>query len=53
MTTYCFNDDIIICGCFRGTLNEFKIKVLGSYPDSASKFYREYIGFINYLEGLK
>ena len=53
MTTYCFEDDLIICGCFKGTLKEFKEKVLETYPDKKSQYHKEYLGFIKYLEGLK
>ena len=53
ITTYCFNEDKITCGCFTGTLDEFRLKVLESYPDPEDQFHKEYIGFINYLEGLK
>jgi len=53
ITTYCFDEDKITCGCFTGTLDEFRLKVLESYPDPEDQFHKEYIGFINYLEGLK
>mgnify|MGYP000016391168 CR=1 FL=1 len=53
ITTYCFEDDLIICGCFKGTLKEFNKKVLESYPDEKSQHHKEYIGAIKYLEGLR
>jgi uncharacterized protein YjbI with pentapeptide repeats len=52
MTTYCFEDDIIWCGCFRGTLEEFEKKVNETHADNA-QYLKEYIGFINYLKSLK
>ena len=52
-TTYCFEDDLIICGCFKGTLEEFTAKVLGKYSEPKDQYHKEYIGFIKYLEGLK
>ena len=51
-TTYCFDDDIIWCGCFKGTLKEFENKVNKTYFEY-SFHYKEYMGFIKYLESLK
>ena len=53
MTTYCFEDDLVFCGCFKGTLKEFKQKCLKTYPDKKSQNHKEYLGFIEYLENLK
>lgn len=52
MTTYCFDDDIIWCGCFKGTLLEFENKVNETHKNN-SQYLKEYIGAINYLKSLK
>jgi hypothetical protein len=52
MTTYCFDDDIIWCGCFKGTLAEFETRVVETHKDD-SQYLKEYMGFINYLKYLK
>ena len=52
MTTYCFDDDIIWCGCFRGTLGEFEKQVKETHKDNP-QFLKEYIGFIDYIKILK
>ena len=52
MTTYCFEDDTIWCGCFRGTLYEFETKVISTHSAN-DQYLKEYVGFINYLRSLK
>jgi len=52
MTTYCFEDDIIWCGCFKGTLEEFEKKVNITHENN-EQYLKEYLGFINYLKSLK
>ena len=52
MTTYCFDDDIIWCGCFKGTLESFEQKVKETHSDN-EQYLKEYLGFINYLKALK
>jgi uncharacterized protein YbdZ (MbtH family) len=52
MTTYCFEDDIIWCGCFTGTLKEFEDKVNETHNDNP-QYLKEYTGFITYLKSLK
>ena len=52
MTTYCFEDDIIWCGCFKGTLIEFENKVNKTHKNN-EKYLKEYLGAINYLKSLK
>ena len=52
MTTYCFDDDIVWCGCFKGTLKEFETKVKETHKDN-KQYLAEYLGFIKYLEELK
>jgi len=52
MTTYCFEDDFIWCGCFKGSLQEFEDAVNQTHKDN-EQFLKEYTGFINYLKSLK
>lgn len=52
MTTYCFEDDIIWCGCFRGTLKEFEKQVKTTHAENPVHL-KEYIGFIKYIKSLK
>jgi len=52
MTTYCFEDDIIWCGCFKGNLEEFEAKCKITHA-SNEQYLKEYLGFINYLKSLK
>ena len=52
MTTYCFDDDKIWCGCFTGTLAEFEAQVKETHKDN-EKHLKEYLGFINYVNSLK
>jgi len=52
MTTYSFEDDIIYCGCFKGSLDEFENQVNETHKDN-EQYLKEYIGFINYLKSLK
>ena len=52
MTTYCFDDDEITSGCFRGTLKEFEKKVKETHKNN-EQYLKEYMGFIKYLKSLK
>ena len=52
MTTYCFDDDIIWCGCFKGTLQEFEDKVNITHKDN-ELYLKQYLGAINYIKSLK
>jgi len=52
MTTYCFEDDKVWCGCFTGTLDEFEKQVNETHKDN-KQYLKEYLGFINYLKSLK
>jgi hypothetical protein len=52
MTTYCFDDDKIWCGCFTGTLEEFEEKVNKTHKENA-QYFKEYNGFISYVKSLK
>lgn len=51
MTTYCFEDDIIWCGCFRGTLKEFEAKVKVKHANNP-QYKKEYLNFIKYLKSI-
>jgi len=52
MTTYCFDDDIIWCGCFKGNLEQFEELVKQTHKNN-EQYLKEYLGFINYLKSLK
>jgi hypothetical protein len=52
MTTYCFEDDIIWCGCFKGNLQEFETQVRQTHVNNP-QYLKEYLGFINYVKSLK
>ena len=52
ITTYCFDDNIIWCGCFTGTLHEFELEVNKTHKDN-EQYLKEYTGFINYIKSLK
>ena len=52
MTTYCFEDDIIWCGCFKGSLQDFENKVNETHVNNP-QYLKEYLGAINYLKSLK
>ncbi|MHB8483711.1 MAG: pentapeptide repeat-containing protein [Nitrospiria bacterium] len=52
MTTYCFEDDKIWCGCFEGTLDKFEEQVRETH-DTNPQYLKEYLLFIKYLKDLK
>ena len=52
MTTYRFVDDTIWCGCFKGTLEEFENRVKETHKNNP-QYFREYLGFIAYIRGLR
>ena len=52
MTTYNFTQDIIWCGCFKGTLKEFEAKVNKTHKEDLINL-TEYLGFIKYIKSLK
>lgn len=52
MTTYCFEDDKVWCGCFTGTLKEFEKQVKYVHNDNPVHL-KEYLGFIEYVKSLK
>ena len=51
MTTYCFEDDTVWCGCFTGNLAQFEQQVNETHKDNP-RYLKEYVGFINYLKSL-
>lgn len=51
LTTYCFEDDTIWCGCFKGSLLEFENKVKETYKNN-QQYLKEYSGAITYLKYL-
>jgi hypothetical protein len=52
MTTYCLDDDVIMCGCFTGTLEQFENQVKSTHKNN-EQYLKEYLGFITYLKSLK
>lgn len=52
MTTYCFEDDVIWCGCFKGSLKEFTARVKETHANSP-QYLKEYLNFIKYLKSIK
>ena len=48
-TYYFYKDDRVICGCFDGTMNEFKNKIKDTYEKN-DKHYEEYMLAVEYLE---
>ena len=51
ITAYCFDDDVIWCGCWKGTLEEFKSRVKEVHKNN-KQYLSEYLGFIKYIESL-
>jgi hypothetical protein len=51
-TTYCFEDNKIWCGCFIGTLQEFKVQVNKKHKNNPL-YLCEYLSFIQLLENIK
>ena len=52
MTTYCFEDNKIWCGCFTGTLEEFEASVNKTHKDNA-QWLKEYTNAITFIKSLK
>ncbi len=52
MTTYCFEDDVVWCGCFKNTLEAFEKQVKEAHADNPV-YLKEYLGFIEYVKSLK
>ena len=55
-TTYCFDDDLVLCGCWNnykgGTLDEFEDRVKKEHANNP-QYLAEYLGFIAYIRSLK
>lgn len=51
-TTYCFEDDIIWCGWFAGSLQEFENRIKEEHKDNP-QYLKEYMGAIEYIKSLK
>ena len=57
-TTYCVDDDLVLCGCWNnykgGALEEFKYRVEGVYgpdgDDANETYYREYMAAIEFFK---
>ena len=60
-TTYCVDDDNVLCGCWNnykgGTLDEFKARVESVYGcegnNPSEQYYDEYMAAINFFEAMK
>ena len=52
IATYCFEDDIIWCGCWIGNLEDFEKRVKETHANN-EQYLKEYLGFIEYLKSLK
>ena len=50
-TTYSFDDDVVWCGCFTGTLAEFEQAVQKTHAHNP-QFLKEYTGAIQYIRSL-
>ena len=51
VTTYCFEDDEITCGCFKGTLKEFEKQCKETHKDN-KQYLNEYLGAIKYIKSI-
>ena len=55
-TTYCFDDDLVLCGCWNnykgGSLDEFEDRVKKEHANNP-QYLAEYLGFIAYARLLK
>lgn len=53
-TTYCVEDDNVRCGCWNGTLEEFKKRVESVYGENGArpnkKYYTQYMAAIEFFE---
>jgi hypothetical protein len=49
MTTYCYDDDKVWCGCWSGSLKDFTARVRATYPEKKNQYRREYEAFIKFL----
>ena len=51
-TTYCFDDDMVWCGCFKGSLAAFASRVRETHEDE-EQYLKEYTGAIEYIKRLQ
>lgn len=53
-TKYDFNNDIVYCGCFQGTLAKFEVQVKRRHgfdkTPEGQRYYKEYMGLIDYIK---
>ena len=52
MTTYCFDDDIVWCGCFTGTLAEFEARIETTHANNP-QWLKEYRAAVAFIKSLK
>jgi hypothetical protein len=50
-TTYCFDDDHVWCGCFKGSLSDFE-KAVNETHTNNQRYLKEYMGVIQYIKSL-
>ena len=51
-TTYNATKDIVWCGCFRGTFEEWVAKIRATYPDENNVYRKEYEAAIAYFKAV-
>ena len=51
-TTYIGEDDLLVCGCFSGTVDEFEAQVKKTYVHE-SQYFQESLGVIAYFRSLR
>ena len=51
-TTYNATKDIVWCGCFRGTFEEWVAKIRETYPDEKNVYRREYEAAIAFFKAV-
>ena len=50
-SVYCFNNDHIWCGCFKGSLDDFEQAITKTHANNKQAL-KEYIGMIQYIRSL-
>lgn len=51
-TTYNATKDIVWCGCFKGTFEEWVAKIRKTYPDESNVYRKEYEAAIAYFKAI-
>lgn len=51
-TTYNATKDIVWCGCFKGTFEEWVAKIRKTYPDENNVYRKEYEAAIAYFKAI-